>query len=77
MNIPVTNEKYSQLSTEYELNALTHWGIKNSIALVRERLPLVGEVSDNSSGWRVSRGQRNGSPWHYSRFSRPEGGCNS
>jgi hypothetical protein len=40
----------------------------NSMALVRKRTipteqpPLVGEVSDNFCGWRVSRGQRNGSP---------------
>jgi hypothetical protein len=27
-----------------------------------ERPPLVGEVSANFSGWRVSRGQRNESP---------------
>jgi hypothetical protein len=41
---------------------------KNSVALVRkrtiltERPPLVGEVSVNFSGQRVSRGQRNKSP---------------
>jgi hypothetical protein len=40
----------------------------NSVVLVSkrtittERLPLVGEVSDNFWGWRVSSGQRNGSP---------------
>jgi hypothetical protein len=40
----------------------------NSVALVRkrtiptERLSLVGEVSANFCGYRVSRGQRNGSP---------------
>jgi hypothetical protein len=40
----------------------------NSGALVRqrtiptERPPLVGEVSANFSGYRVSRGQRNESP---------------
>jgi hypothetical protein len=40
----------------------------NSVALVRkrtiptERPPLVGEVSANFSGYRVSRGQRNESP---------------
>jgi hypothetical protein len=50
---------------------------KNSVALVCERtIPieqklLVGEVGANFCGWRVSRGQRNGSPRPYSRFSRP------
>jgi hypothetical protein len=48
----------------------------NSVALVRERtIPterLVGEVSANSCEWKVSRGQRNGSPRPYSRFFRPE-----
>jgi hypothetical protein len=40
----------------------------NSGALVRQRIvpterpPLVGEVSANFSGWRVSRSQRNESP---------------
>jgi hypothetical protein len=40
----------------------------NSVALVREqtipteRPPLVGEVSANVCGYRVSRGQRNGFP---------------
>jgi hypothetical protein len=51
---------------------------QNSVALVRkrtipnERPPLVGEVSANFCGQRVSRGQRNGPPRQYSRFSRPE-----
>jgi hypothetical protein len=36
-----------------------------------ERPPLVGEVSANVCGQTVSRGQRNGSPRPYSRFSRP------
>jgi hypothetical protein len=50
----------------------------NSVALVRkrtiptERPRLVGEVSANFCGQRVSRGQRNGSPRPYSRVSRPE-----
>jgi hypothetical protein len=40
----------------------------NCVALVRKRTlptewpPLVGEVSANFSGYRVSRGQRNESP---------------
>jgi hypothetical protein len=51
---------------------------KISIVLVRkrpiptERRPLVGEVSANFCGQKVSRGQRNGSPRPYSRFCRPE-----
>jgi hypothetical protein len=45
----------------------------NSVALVRkrtipiERPPLVGEVSANFCGERMSRGQRNGSPRPYYR----------
>jgi hypothetical protein len=50
----------------------------NSVALVRkrtiptERPPHVGEVSANFCVYRVSRGQRNGSPRPCSQFSRPE-----
>jgi hypothetical protein len=49
----------------------------NSVVLVRkrtiptERPPHVGEVSANFCGYRVSRGQRNGSPRPYSRYFRP------
>jgi hypothetical protein len=51
---------------------------KKSVAWVRERtiqterLPLVGEVSANFCGVRVPHGQRDGSLWPYSRFSRQE-----
>jgi hypothetical protein len=50
----------------------------NSVALVSERTiptertPLVVEDSANFCGKSVLRGQRNGSLWPYSRFSRPE-----
>jgi hypothetical protein len=50
----------------------------NSVALVcertipTERLPLVGEVSANFRGYRVSRGQRDWSLRPYSRLSKPE-----
>jgi hypothetical protein len=50
----------------------------NCVALVpeqtilTERPPLVTEVSANFCGYRVLRGQRNGSPRPYSPFSRPE-----
>jgi hypothetical protein len=37
-----------------------------------ERQQLVGEVSANFCGYRVSRGQRGGSLRPYSRLSRPE-----
>jgi hypothetical protein len=37
-----------------------------------ERPPLVGEISANFCGKRVSHGQRNRFPRPYSRFSRPE-----
>jgi hypothetical protein len=62
---------------KYSLSLYLIW-LKNSVALARERTisterpPLVGEVSANFCGQRVSRGQRNGSPRPYSRFSRPE-----
>jgi hypothetical protein len=51
---------------------------KNTMVWVRERTtpterpPLVGEVIANFCGLRVPRGQRNGSLWPYSRFSRQE-----
>jgi hypothetical protein len=51
---------------------------ENSVTLVRkrtiptERPPLVGQVSANICGNRVSRGQRNGSPRPHSRFSTPD-----
>jgi hypothetical protein len=50
----------------------------NSVALVRERTiqtelpPLIGEVSANVCGYKMSRGKRDGSLRPYSRFSRPE-----
>jgi hypothetical protein len=50
----------------------------NSMVWVRERtipterLPLVGEVIANVCGYRVPRGQRDGSLRSYSRFSRQE-----
>jgi hypothetical protein len=37
-----------------------------------ERKQLVGEVCANVCWWRVSRGQRNGSPRPYSRLPRPK-----
>jgi hypothetical protein len=51
---------------------------KNSVVWVRERtIPterpqLFDEVIANFCGWRVSRGQRDGSLRPYFRFSRPE-----
>jgi hypothetical protein len=51
---------------------------KNSMVRVHERTipteppPLVGEVIANFCGWRVPRGQRDGSLRPYSRFSRQE-----
>jgi hypothetical protein len=50
----------------------------NSVVVIRdrtiptERQPLIGEVSSKVCEQRVSRGQRNGSPRPYSRFSTPE-----
>jgi hypothetical protein len=37
-----------------------------------ERPPFVGEVSANLCGHRMSRGQRDGSLWPYSRISIPK-----
>jgi hypothetical protein len=37
-----------------------------------ERQSFVGEVSANFCGWRVPRGQHDGSLWSYSRLSRPK-----
>jgi hypothetical protein len=37
-----------------------------------ERPQLVGEVSANLCGWRMSSGRRNGSPQPYSLISSPE-----
>jgi hypothetical protein len=53
------------------------------VALVRkrttpiERPPLVGEVNSNFSGYRVPRGQRDGSLRPYFRISRPNLLCKS
>jgi hypothetical protein len=44
----------------------------NSVAWVRERTPLVGEVSANFFGYTVPRGQRDESPWPYFKISRPD-----
>jgi hypothetical protein len=37
-----------------------------------QRPPLAGEISATFCGWRVSRGQRDGSLRPYYRFSRPD-----
>jgi hypothetical protein len=47
-------------------------GLSPQANYTTERPPLVREVSANIFGKRVSRGQRNGSPRPYSRFSRQE-----
>jgi hypothetical protein len=52
-----------------KLNSVT-WVCERTIST--ERPPLVGEVSANLYGYRVSRGRLNGSPRLYSRVSRPE-----
>jgi hypothetical protein len=54
--------------TQYSISCFNLTLYKNSVALVckqiipAERPPLVGEVSTNFTGQRVSRGQRNQSP---------------
>jgi hypothetical protein len=68
LSSPDTRNSLKELTTELkeDVNKQT-----NSVALVRkrtiptERPPLVGEVSINFCGQRVSRGQRNGSPRPY------------
>jgi hypothetical protein len=40
----------------------TPWPLVRKRTIPTERPPLLGEVSANFCGWRVSRGQRNGSP---------------
>jgi hypothetical protein len=50
----------------------TAWPESASKLLPTERLPLVGEVSANLFGYRVPRGQRDGSLRSYSRLPRPE-----
>jgi hypothetical protein len=63
----VTHEcKWPRVRQEVILACL--YSYKNSVAhnpqanYMTERPPLVGEVSANFSGQRVSRGQRNGTP---------------
>jgi hypothetical protein len=64
---------YFYFETQYIQFGSMRWdketmAVKNSVALVRKRtiptegMPFVGKVSANFCGWRVSRGQRNGSP---------------
>jgi hypothetical protein len=61
---------------KYRAMQLLFYYIKNSVALARERAiqterpPLVREVSASFWGYRMSRGQRNGSPRPYSRLFR-------
>jgi hypothetical protein len=71
-------DKKLMRSTQCDLSCDTCKQTTNSIALVHERTkpterpPLAGEVIANFCGLRVSRGQRNGSPWQHSRLSRLE-----
>jgi hypothetical protein len=61
-----------------DFQTMSDYKKKNSMVWVRERTipterpPLVGEVIANFCGSRVPRGQRDGSLWPYSRFSRHE-----
>jgi hypothetical protein len=58
---PLSGRAHDEIQGEQEQKT-------NSVALVRKRTiptkrpPLVGKVSANFSGYRVSRGQRNESP---------------
>jgi hypothetical protein len=59
----------TSLRVRHTLSRQTKKKKRNSVALVRkltkpiERPPLLGEVSANFCGQRVSRDQPNGSPW--------------
>jgi hypothetical protein len=56
----------------YNISKTKFRGLSPQANYTTERPPLVGEVSANFCGERVSRVQRNGSPRPYSRFSRPK-----
>jgi hypothetical protein len=77
--IPVTIPIGEFFSSIAEYTSDFKWPTKkNSMVWVRERTipterpPLLAEVIANFSGWRVPRGQRDGSLRPYSRFSRQE-----
>jgi hypothetical protein len=77
MGIRVTRFSYPGWQAVTRLTPIQ--GVKtDSVVLVRKRTiptewpPHVGEVIANFCKQRVSRGQCNGSPRPYSRFSRPE-----
>jgi hypothetical protein len=46
-----------------QTNKHSTWPVVRKRTIPTERPPLVGEVSANFCGQRVSRSQRNGSPW--------------
>jgi hypothetical protein len=52
-----------------KLKTKTPWPLIRKRSIQTERPPLVGEVSANFCGYRVSRGQRNGSSRSLIRFS--------
>jgi hypothetical protein len=63
------NSCYLIWSSKLKLNSMV-WVRERTIPT--ERPPLVGEVIANFCGWRVPRGQRDGSLLPYSRFSTQE-----
>jgi hypothetical protein len=72
--VPVKASWYRQLFKHIQRQiTLKHiYKAKKKKAVPTERPPFVDEVSSNFDGKKVSRDQRNGSPWSYYRFSRPE-----
>jgi hypothetical protein len=79
--LTVSNDSCSHLTYMIlYFSIMLHWFVqnKNSFARLRERTipterpPLVGDVCSNFCGYRVPRGERNGSLRPYSRFSRSE-----
>jgi hypothetical protein len=70
----LTLEAATFFRKQNKLNKLnsTPWPLVRERTIQTERPPHVGEVSANVCRYRVSRGQRGGSPRPYYRFSIPE-----
>jgi hypothetical protein len=62
---------YQITESRLHLN-ISKWALHSEQTIPTKRQPLAGEVSNNFCGWRVPRGQRDGSLRRYSRFSRLE-----
>jgi hypothetical protein len=72
-NFPIINRSCRVITGLPVCTAVkTPWPLVRNRTIPTERPPLVGEVSANFCGYRVSHGQRNGSPRPLIRFSWPE-----